>query len=284
MNAKYPAKTSIKNWLESSSKILQKVGIESYKLDSELILSYVFNKNRTYLHAHNDMGLSKNQYIKANKMLQKRSERYPIAYILGQKEFYGRNFVINKNVLIPRPESESIINLLKEVANNDSENNVIKIIDVGCGSGCLGITAKLEIPKSQVLLIDKSKKALSIAKKNASNLKAQVYFLHNNLLSGKKIDGIDGMDVIIANLPYLDKSWLRSPETQYEPSMALFAKDNGMNLIKKLIRQSHNYIKKNGYLILEFEPKQRPEIVDYARDLGFNHVKSTDYVTALIKN
>ena len=280
MNVKSPAKLSIDNWLKRAVQSLNNVGIESSKLDAELILLSIFNKNRSYLHAHGDYELSKNELKKVNKMLKKRLQRYPLAYISGKKEFYGRDFIVNKNVLIPRPESEGIIDTLKRKTESLTNKN-LKIIDVGCGSGCLGITAKLEIPQAQVLLIDNSKKAIKIAKQNALNLKSKVEFVHSNLLSKQKSNSIN---IVIANLPYLDKNWPRSLETQYEPHEALFAKDKGTNLIKKLIKQSFDVIKQNGYLILEFEPAQLPMIIEYAKHIGFNYVESIDYITVFTKN
>lgn len=280
MNAKSLAKISIKDWLKSSVQLLDNADIETSKLDAELILSFVFDKNRSYIHAHGDDELSENKHKKSNQILQKRLQRYPLAYIFGKKEFYGRDFIVNKNVLIPRPESEEIINILKNKINGINDDKEVKILDVGCGSGCLGITAKLEIPRSQVLLIDNSKKALSIAKKNALNLKANVKFLHNNLLLKQKLTDIN---IVIANLPYLDESWSRSPETKYEPFDALFTKDEGMNLIKKLIKQSFDVVKLYGYLILEFEPRQRQSIIEYAKTIGFHYVEAVDYITVFKK-
>jgi len=279
MNAKFPKRISIDNWLNLSNKLLQNAGIKSSKLDAELILTFVLNKNRSYIHAHGDNELSETDHKKANQVLKKRLKRYPLAYIMGKKEFYGRDFIVNKNVLIPRPESEVIIDILKK-KGEEFINDDLKIIDIGCGSGCLGITAKLELSKSEVLLIDKSNKALQVAKKNAINLKSKVKFLHDNLLSKQKPNSVN---IIIANLPYLDKEWRRSPETKYEPSIALFAKDNGMSLIKKMIKQSFDIIQQNGYLILEFEPIQLSSIKKYAKDLGFNYVKSLDYVSLFKK-
>lgn len=281
MSVKFPVKISIHNWLKSSNISLKNAGIDSSILDSELILAYVLNKNRTYLHAHPDEVLLEADRKKAKSLLTKRIKRQPLAYLIGKKEFYGRDFIVNKDVLIPRPESESIIDLLKSVPFANSLSTNLKLVDVGTGSGCLGITAKLDIPDLDVTLIDKSAKALLVAKTNAELLGAKVQLLKDSLLSSQPTNSLD---IVIANLPYLDKNCSRSPETSYEPAVALFAKDSGTKLIKNLIEQSSQIMKKDGYLIMEFEPNQRQVIVTHAEKLGFKYNQSLGYITVFRKD
>ena len=132
---------------------------------------------------------------------------------------------MSPQVLVPRPESEAIIELLKELGVSG------KLLDIGTGSGCLGITAKLEIPKLNVILSDIIQPALRVARQNAEKFQADVALIKSNLL--RAVPG--KFDIIIANLPYVDRSWQRSPETNHEPALALFAKDEGLALIYQLI-------------------------------------------------
>ncbi|MCA9339251.1 peptide chain release factor N(5)-glutamine methyltransferase, partial [Candidatus Saccharibacteria bacterium] len=190
----------------------------------------------------------------------------------GYKEFYGRNFTVNKNVLIPRPESEAIIDILKELSKPPQH-----ILDVGTGSGALAITAALELPGSSVEACDIDRQALSVAKQNAMKLNTNITFFKSDLsLSSKK-----KYNYIMANLPYVDETWQTSPETKFEPSIALFAKDNGLELIKKLIVQSQEKLQKNGFLLLEADPRQHQEIIDFAKDYGFSLFKKQDYIVTL---
>ena len=205
-------------------------------------------------------------------MISQRVNRIPIAYIIGHKEFYGRNFNVNENTLIPRPESETIIDILKKIYSKKTT----KLIDVGTGSGCLGITAKIEYPALEVTLIDISQQALQTAVLNAKALAARITALQSDLLANytKKAD------IIIANLPYVDRTWDRSPETNHEPSLALFADDNGKDLIKKLIVQSTSKISDGGYLIIEADPFQHGDLIKFAANKSYTLFMQQDYIVA----
>lgn len=267
---------TINEWLNNSSHKLANVNIPSANLDTELLLASAINQGRTYLHAHPDKIIEPNQFNIANDYLNKRIKRMPIAYIIGHKEFYGREFQVDESTLIPRPESEDIINVLNNLLiNYEKKSKTIKLVDIGTGSGCLGITAKLEFPRLDVTLIDNSPAALIIAEKNAKALSANVTIIQSDLL----LNYNDKPDIIIANLPYVDKEWERSPETNFEPKTALFAKDNGMELIKKLISQSADVIKHGGHLILESDPCQQSSIIEYAKQYSFNLIETSNYIT-----
>ncbi len=273
----------ISECLSQASTALRKVGIASAQLDAELILGYVMHKPREFLMAYPDMKISSSEANKINKLLQRRLNREPLAYILGRKEFYGREFSVNKNVLTPRPETEQLIEILKKSLDTQTQSEHdanAKILDIGTGSGILAITAKLEFPNTQVFASDISPKALEVARQNARRLGANVKFMRSNLLS----DISGQFDVILANLPYVAPEWQAEktyPELNFEPVIALFAKDNGLKLIKQLIVQTPQNLKRDGLLILEMDLQQIAEIANFAQQHNFEVANQTPFALGL---
>lgn len=253
----------IYTWLVSATKRLKDIGIASARLDAELILANTLRQPRTYLHAHFDEAIDLRRVDIAEARLELRLDRVPLAYILGYKEFFGYNFTVSPKVLVPRPESEEMISLFLELTANEITPETL--IDVGTGSGCLGISAALARPNLRVILSDISKKALQIAKKNAGLLGARVTLQHQSLLR----DQIEPVDYIFANLPYVDRSWDVSPELRHEPEEALYADENGLKLIFQLLPQAARRLTQNGLLLLEADPCQHQQIITAARDHGF---------------
>jgi release factor glutamine methyltransferase len=284
MNANLPLKTpAIKDWLDLAIRRLIEAGIESAKLDAEIILAHTIRKSRTFLHAHNEKALEPRQYEIANARLDLRLDRTPIAYIIGHKEFYGRLFRVSPATLIPRPESETLITLLKELVPKNLPLPVTapkKLVDIGTGSGCLGITAKLELPELDVTLTDISRHALTVAERNAKDLQAAVKTLQSDLLSSYPLRA----DFIIANLPYVDSSWERSPETDHEPGIALFAQNDGLQLILKLLKQTPSHLATGGYLLLEADPRQHNAIIEAAKIRDLRHLNTDGFIVVLQKN
>ena len=265
----------ISEWLKIATKSLKTANIPSARLDAELILANTLRKNRTYLHAHLDEEIDPRRFDIANARLDLRLDRVPIAYILGYKEFYGRRFTVSPSVLIPRPESEDLISLFLELTASEIAEKVL--IDVGAGSGCLGITAKLERSNLSVILSDISKPALNIAEKNANALSADVHIQQQSLLNGQ----LKPVDYIFANLPYVDKNWDVSPELQYEPEIALFAEDEGLKLILQLISQAPKCLTPDGLLFIEADPQQHNRIIDEATKKGFIKERILNYILVL---
>lgn len=218
---------NFEQWLNNAQKNLKTAGIATNHLDSLILLSHVTRLDHASIIAHPENVISPEQTNRLNGLLSQRMSRQPISYILGKKEFYGREFIVNKNVLIPRPESESFIDLLKK--HNITHQN---IIDVGCGSGILGITTELELPTNQVTLCDIDKKALEVAKQNVKNLSSNCKFIKNNLLP---ID--NNYSVVLANLPYVPRNLKTKPELNFEPAIALYADNSGMALYNQLWKQ-----------------------------------------------
>ncbi len=267
---------TIHDWLTEAAQRLILAQIPSARLDAELILSHTLRKPRTWLHSHGDDPLDARQTEIANARLDLRLDRVPVAYIIGHKEFYGRPFKVTTATLIPRPESEALIELLKEVMPKNEaliQERPLRLVDVGTGSGNLGITAKLLCPELDVTLIDASRHALTIAETNAESLHADVEALQSDLLSDYPFVA----DYIIANLPYVDPEWERSPETDHEPDSALFAANHGLALIFELIAQTKEKLAIGGKLILEADPEQHPAIKKEAARYGLVLHNSQDY-------
>lgn len=283
MNENSPLKAlAIKEWLRDATRQLAGAGISSAKLDAEIILAHTLRENRTYLHAHDDELLSPRRREIADARLQLRLDRTPVAYIVGHKDFYGRLFRVNPSTLIPRPESEAIITILKELTAQpslDLHDAPQRLVDVGTGTGCLGITAKLEIPELEVTLLDISRHALKVAEINAKWLHAKVTLARSDLLSAYPLQA----DYIIANLPYVDPDWERSPETNFEPALALFAEDDGLALINKLIEQAPSRLNPGGYLLLEADPRQHAAIIKTAKSHGYTVQETRDFIVVLQK-
>lgn len=271
---------TLNTWLLDASSELHAAGISTALLDAEIIIAHTIKKGRTYLHAHPDELLDPRSEEIANARLALRLERVPVAYIVGHKEFYGRRFTVTTATLIPRPESEAMIDALKDVLPQNQSlftEKKRRLIDVGTGSGCIGITAKLEISELDVTLADVSTQALTIASKNADQLHATVHVLKSDLLT----DYAFNPDIILANLPYVDETWERSPETNHEPRLALFAPDHGKALIYKLITQAGHRLAPKGLLLIEADPSQHDDIIRFAAKNGLQLVKRVDYILAL---
>lgn len=281
MNANsLPQTPAINDWLQTATAELSAIGINSARLDAEIILAHTLRKPRTFLHAHSDDILTLREYEVANARLQLRLDRVPIAYIIGHKDFYGRSFRVTTATLIPRPESEVMIELLDEMLRQHDAPIRKNLVDVGTGSGCLGITAKLEHPELSVTLLDISNYALKVAEQNAISHHADVSILRSDLLKQYALP----VDIILANLPYVDASWEVSPETRHEPSLALFADKNGRDLIEKLIPQAASQQPTHGLLFIEADPWQHSALITFASDYGYSHLQTRDYIIALSKD
>ncbi len=267
-------------WLERAYLTLKAAGIETYRLDAELILANTLKKPRTHIHAYPDKSLPPHILQKVAFHLDQRSKRKPLAYILGYKEFYGREFIVTQDILIPRPETEKIIEILKDYQPQG------RLLDIGTGSGIIGITVKLELPELNVTLSDISPNALIVARKNAKKLGAKPLRVIESDLLSHWLSHISPkpFNVIVANLPYVGINWERSPETEYEPSNALFADNEGLALIEKCISQSAQLLSKGGLLILEADPRQHDKIIAFAKKQGFSLHVADAFIVGFLFN
>lgn len=273
---------TIESWLKKSAQKLRNAKIESSQLDAELILANVLKVERTFLHANPQKKLSKTLVFHANNFLNKRLKRIPLAYIFREKEFFGRTFFVNENVLVPRPETETLIEITKKIAKNGD-----KILDVGTGSGIIPITLKAELGKNiDFFASDISLQALSVANLNAIEiLESKIELFESDLLSQIPSEILSKITIITANLPYVNKDWVnfeKNNELHHEPQIALYAQKNGLEAIFNLIFQAQD-LPKLQKIILEADPSQFEEIENYAKKCGFSKTYSENYTIVFEK-
>lgn len=234
------------NWGE---KYLKDRSFDSPRNEIEILLLHLIGCKKIDLYLDFEKVIKPEDLITLRGWIKRRVNREPIQHIIGHSEFYGRRFIVNQDVLIPRPETETVIDISIDAL---SKKNTPVIIDIGTGSGCIGITLALEIPRSKVFAIDISEAALSIAKKNAAiyNLK-NIEFIKMDFLSK---DIKHNVDLLVSNPPYIPQkeiSSLMRDVKEYEPMIALTDNSNGLVFYQKISKIIPHVVKKNGVTILE---------------------------------
>ena len=252
--------------IKIGTKILKEKKIPSSILDSELLLSKTLNKTREEILTNLDQKIEKKSILVFKKYLQRRSKNEPIAYIFQEKEFWGNKFYVNKNTLIPRPETEMLVDKLLKIYNKKK----ISILDIGTGSGCIIISLLINLSNSNGLGIDISKKAIQLAKRN----KIKHKLLNRLKLSTQSLDKIYGkkFDLIVSNPPYISRYDIKNLSDdikKYEPRMALDGGNDGLDLIKKVIYKSKDILKINGMLALEIGNEQIKKVSKILLDNNF---------------
>ncbi len=249
------------DWLEQSTRKLKAAGIRSARLDSLLILEEVLRLPRIKLLTKQDITFSDKQLEELNLMLERRLKDEPMSYIRGYSEFFGREFTIDSTVLVPRPESEAFIELARSI-NLDND----RIADIGTGSGCLGITFKLEFPSIDIELFDISPEAIETTKSNLKKFKLNLSCKVSNLL-----DDVDGnFDIYIANLPYVPDEMKNLKNLSFEPPISLFAGSDGMDIYKLFWQQIKIRPNKPRYVITESLISQHHHMIKLAESAKFS--------------
>ncbi len=233
---------TIKEWLEKSTEKLKESAISSARLDSLVLLEDKIEKNRSWILAHQEFKLKSEDIRDLNRLIERRRNHEPLAYIRGKSEFYGRLFKVSVDTLQPRSETETMIELLlsqdamyKKRSTKTGINGPI-ILDLGTGSGCIAITAKLEIPESTVMATDINKNTLNIAKQNSQQLKATVEFRIGNLIQ-PFMNISEQITYILANLPYVPDSHTINEAAMKEPSLAIFGGPDGLKIYRDMFNQ-----------------------------------------------
>ena len=278
-------------------------------LDAELILLFALKDmlpegaDRSYVFAHPEVGISQDAWKKMDEMAERRAKGEPLAYILGFREFYGREFMVSPEVLIPRPETESLVDLVLEVVDKGGDlakkplealggsRSVVlekvgpeggfarkrlgrapewQILEIGTGSGCIATTLSLEMAargiSGVITATDVSEWALARARENAARLGANVEFLRVDLLSG--VPMVEDFDVLVANLPYVDRGWewLDFEGLDFEPELALYAEEKGLALYRRLFGELEGRV---SQVVLEADPCQHEDLIRIAGKNGY---------------
>jgi len=257
---------NILNAINGASEVLKKNHIKSAKLDSEILLSKVMKKDRKYIILNLDKELKNEYLITFNELIAKRSLGRPIAYLIGKKDFWKYDFCVSEETLIPRPDTEILIDYILKITKHKT---YLKILDIGTGSGCILLSILKEKKDFYGTGIDISNKCIEISKINASklNLSNKVRFFKTNVdnfFYGK-------YDLIVSNPPYiklLDLKYL-DRDVKFEPKLALEGGLEGISEIRKVINRSSELIKKNGKLVLEIGFDQKHKVKKLLKDKRF---------------
>ena len=261
--------------LKKGDSILKKNGIKSYKIDSEILMSKVFQKNRIDIILNSKKNLLEKEIKLYNNLIEQRSKKKPIAYLIGKKEFWKYEFNVTKDVLIPRPETEIIIEQTLKLTINKPR---LKILDIGVGSGCILLSILKERKGFYGTGIDICKKTLDICKLNAKKL----YLIDRIRLFKSDVDNFNNgkYDLVVSNPPYIkrfDLKYLEKDVFDYEPKSALDGGLDGLFEVTKVIYNSSKLLKKNGVLIIEIAYNQTDKVKEILR-------KNEFYIKNVIKD
>jgi release factor glutamine methyltransferase len=245
---------NIKEILEWTTRYFGDRGIQEPRLDADLLLAHALQKDRVFLYTNYDIPVNKEERERFKELIIRRANHEPLAYITGQKEFMSLHFMVNRHVLIPRPETELLVETALELTKR---NSFSRIIDVGTGSGCIAVSLAFYLPDAKVDAVDISAEALEAARENALNNGVKIRFIKGNLLEPCLEQ--EKYDLILANLPYVASCAYEKLEPgikKYEPKIALEAGEDGMDLYRTLVPQSYELLNGGGYLLFELSPEQ----------------------------
>lgn len=278
-------------WLKKAAKQLEEADIGTARLDALVLLEDVTGKDRGWLLANPGRELSTAEQAKLAKLLNERAKHTPLAYVRGTTEFYGRNFVITPAVLEPRPESETMIDLLAQLSASGKlwpekpgkGQKTLKIADVGAGSGALGITAKLEFPKGHKVdidLLEIDPEALKIAKINVDKHTTSISVIGSDLLGSSSKD----YDILLCNLPYVPDGHTVNKAALQEPKIAIFGGPDGLDIYRRLFEQVEKLQKQPLYILTESLPPQHEALAGIAGQHGYHPEQSDDFIQVFRQN
>ncbi len=261
---------TIETWLKKTVQQLTAAGIGTARLDALVLLEDETNKDRAQLLAHPELKLTTVQLSRLDAKIGTRASHLPLAYVRGHTEFYGRDFLINSDVLEPRSESETMIDLLKALKIKQP----FILGDVGAGSGALGISAKLELPSITVEMLELDEAAIKMCDLNVQRFKLDILITKSNLLNASKLKH----DVLLANLPYVPDDHEINEAAANEPRIAIFGGPDGLNLYRQLFKQSHA-----KFVLTESLPFQHKALAKIAEQHGYALETEDDFIQVFKK-
>jgi len=261
--------------LELSSQFLEKKGIESARMNAELLLANILECQRLDLYLRFNQPLNKIETNTYRDYITRRGNFEPYQYIVGDVEFYGLKFFVDKSVLIPRQETEILIETILEKYPKDDE---LKILDIGTGSGNIPISLAMNLPESKVISIDVSQDAIKIAEQNRElhDLKSRVGFIKSDILTDNLEKYNNTFDIIVSNPPYVKNEefeTLQKEITEFEPEIAVTDFDDGLKFYKEISNKSKALLKENGMLFFEVGKEQVEDVKEIMRENGFQNIE-----------
>lgn len=273
----------LKEILDKTTQFFKDKGLETPRLDAELLLAYGLKLERIQLYLKFDQPMKEEELAILRELVRRRIQGEPIAYILGYRDFHKYRFEVNNHVLIPRPETEHLIEEVVAWAQNQKSD--LGLVDLGAGSGCIGLTLLKELPEARLVSVDISAEALGVAKRNAESLgvKDRVHFVNADagnvdavLTAYKELIGNDKIDVLVSNPPYIaeDDPQVEVNVRKFEPSLALFAADMGLALLKKWAKAYSPSLAPSSFMAMEMGMTQGSAMKEYYTGLNiFSGVK-----------
>jgi release factor glutamine methyltransferase len=260
--------------LQRSTDYLKKHDVDNSRLNAEHLMTHVLKRTRMELYLEFERTLSEEELAPLRELLRRRGEGEPLQHLLGTVEFCGQTFLCDKRAMVPRPETEELVEVLKSQITNPKSH----ILDVGTGSGVIALSLAKHFPEAEIVATDVSDDALELARENAERLglSERVRFLKANLLND--VEGT--FDVVIANLPYISTQDRQSlgREVLHDPEMALFAGQRGDELVRELIEQAPAWLSPGGLLGLEVGIGQAAELTELLREKKYHDIESkNDY-------
>lgn len=257
--------TTFKQAYIKGKSALEQAGILDSSLDAKYLLEYVTKKDSIIFALDGERKLNQEEENIYDELIERRAKRYPLQYITNEQEFMGFSYYVNENVLIPRQDTECLVEEVLKYKNRFSS-----VLDLCTGSGCIGISIE-KMSKAKVTLADISKKALEVAKRNRQNLDSNVTLVESDLF--EKIQGT--FDVIVSNPPYIRSSvipGLMDEVKMYEPMLALDGKEDGLFFYRNIIREAKTHLNPDGMLFFEIGHDQREEVVGCMEEEGYRNV------------
>ena len=258
--------------LQSTTAYFQKHQIENPRLNAEHLIAHVLKMSRLELYLEFETKLNESELVQLRDLVRRRGQGEPLQHLLGTVEFCGQTFLCDKRALVPRPETEQLVELL--VAEDRSQRTDLRILDVGTGSGVIALSLATKFPDAKIIATDISEDALALAKENAARLglSARVQFRKGDLL--ENLD--ERFDLIVANLPYISMQDRQSlaREVLHDPEVALFAGEKGDELVRKLIEQAPSHLNSGGILALEIGITQAEGLTEFLRQKNYQDIEA----------
>ncbi len=271
---------TVKDALFAATQRLREAGIEGARLDAEVLLAHILRTNREYLYTYPEIRLDYNEYGRYQAALERRLTRLPVAYITGKKEFMSLEFIVDDNVLIPRPETEVLVEeVICRLRIPCLKDSSVIIADIGTGSGAIAVSVAWFLKTAEVIATDISPGALIIAQENAERHQVdhRIKFIQGDLISALAGEGLEHkINAIVSNPPYLSRREVAavSPEVKREPESALLGGEEGLDFSKAILQGSRNYLAAGGFVALEVGHDQAGHLAEFAKKtLGYGEVE-----------